>query len=239
MVGSAICRRLAREACQVLTVGRDELDLRRQNAVEDWMAAHQPEFVFLAAATVGGIHANDARPAEFLYDNLMIEANIINACWRTRVTKLLFLGSSCIYPREAAQPMSEEALLTGPLEVTNQWYAIAKIAGIKLCQAYRRQYGCDFISAMPTNLYGPGDNFDLVSGHVLPALMVKIDQAKRAGGGSVEIWARAGRGASSSTATTWPTRSSSSCSTIPARATSTSGPGRTSPFARSRNCLRT
>jgi len=188
MVGSAICRRLAREACQVLTVGHDELDLRRQHAVEDWMAAQQPEFVFLAAATVGGIHANDARPAEFLYDNLLIEANIINACWRTRVRKLLFLGSSCIYPREAAQPMSEEALLTGPLEATNQWYAIAKIAGIKLCQAYRRQYGCDFISAMPTNLYGPGDNFDLVSGHVLPALMVKIDKAKRAGGGTVEIW---------------------------------------------------
>src|SRR5208282_3775598 len=188
MVGSAVCRRLAREACQILTVGRDELDLRRQNAVEDWMAAQQPELVFLAAATVGGIHANEVRPADFIYDNLMIEANIINACWRTRVRKLLFLGSSCIYPREAAQPMSEEALLTGPLEATNQWYAIAKIAGIKLCQAYRRQYGCDFISAMPTNLYGPGDNFDLMSGHVLPALMVKIDKAKRAGGSSVEIW---------------------------------------------------
>ncbi len=188
MVGSAICRRLAREGCQILSVGRGELDLRRQRELEEWMAASRPELVFLAAATVGGIHANDVRPAEFLYDNLMIEANVIEAARRTGVEKLLFLGSSCIYPREAAQPMSEEALLTGPLEATNQWYAVAKISGIKLCQAYRRQYGCDFISAMPTNLYGPGDNFDLASSHVLPALMVKIDKAKRTGGSSVEIW---------------------------------------------------
>ena len=188
MVGSAIVRRLKREDCQILAVGRDRLDLRRPQDVEAWMAAEKPELVFVAAATVGGIQANDVRPAEFIYDNLMIEANLINAAWRTRVKKLLVLGSSCIYPREARQPMSEDALLTGPLEATNQWYAIAKIAGIRLCQAYRRQYGCDFISAMPTNLYGPGDNFDLESSHVIPALMVKIDRAQRKGDGSVEIW---------------------------------------------------
>ena len=162
MVGSALCRRLAREPCEVVTAGRGEVDLRRQSEVEAWMAATRPELVFVAAATVGGIHANDTRPAEFLYDNLMIEANIIHAAHKLAVRKLLFLGSSCIYPREAAQPMAEEALLTGPLEPTNEWYAVAKIAGIKLCQAYRRQYGCDFISAMPTNLYGIGDTFDLM-----------------------------------------------------------------------------
>ena len=188
MVGSAICRRLAQESCELLSVGHDALDLRRQGAVEEWMAAERPELVFVAAATVGGIQANDQRPAEFLYDNLLIEANIIEAARRTRVKKLLFLGSSCIYPREAPQPLEEAALLTGPLEKTNQWYAIAKIAGIKLCQAYRRQYGSDFISAMPTNLYGIGDNFDLATSHVLPALMAKIDKAKRSGGASVEIW---------------------------------------------------
>jgi GDP-L-fucose synthase len=188
MVGSAICRRLAKEDCEMLTVGRKEVDLRRQSEVEKWMAAAAPDFIFLAAATVGGILANDARPADFLYDNLAIEANIIHAACRNGVRKLLFLGSSCIYPRDAAQPMREEALLTGPLEPTNQWYAIAKIAGIRLCQAYRRQHGCDFISAMPTNLFGPGDNFDLMSSHVLPALMVKIDRAKSAGSPSVEIW---------------------------------------------------
>ena len=188
MVGSALCRRLAAESCEILTVGRSEVDLRRQAEVEAWMAAKRPELVFVAAATVGGIHANDTRPAEFIYDNLIVEANIINAAHKLGVSKLLFLGSSCIYPREAPQPMAEEALLTGPLEPTNQWYAIAKIAGIKLCQAYRRQYGCDFISAMPTNLYGIGDNFDLMNSHVLPALMVKIDRAKREGAETVEIW---------------------------------------------------
>ena len=188
MVGSALCRRLASESCEVLTVGRNEADLRRQSEVEAWMAAARPEMVFVAAATVGGIHANDTRPAEFLYDNLMIEANIIHAAHKLAVRKLLFLGSSCIYPREAPQPMTENALLTGALEPTNQWYAVAKIAGIKLCQAYRRQYGCDFISAMPTNLYGIGDNFDLMNSHVLPALMVKIDRAREAGADSVEIW---------------------------------------------------
>jgi len=188
MVGSALCRRLARENCTLLTAGRDQVDLRRQEAVEAWMDEQRPELVFVAAATVGGIIANDTRPAEFLYENLIIEANIINAAWRTGVKKLLFLGSSCIYPREAEQPIAEGALLTGPLEPTNQWYAVAKIAGIKLCQAYRRQYGCDFISAMPTNLYGIGDNFDLTNSHVLPALMLKIHRAKLAGSPAVEIW---------------------------------------------------
>ena len=188
MVGSALCRRLAEESCEILTVGRAEVDLRRQSEVEAWMALVRPELVFVAAATVGGIHANDTQPAEFLYDNLMIEANIIHAAHKMAVRKLLFLGSSCIYPREAPQPMTEDALLTGPLEPTNQWYAVAKIAGIKLCQAFRRQYGCDFISAMPTNLYGIGDNFDLMNSHVLPALMARIDRAKESGAETVEIW---------------------------------------------------
>ena len=188
MVGAALCRRLARESCEVVTVGRDEVDLRRQSEVEAWMAATRPELVFVAAATVGGIHANDTRPAEFIYDNLMIEANIIHAAHKLAVRKLLFLGSSCIYPREAPQPMTEAALLTGALEPTNQWYAVAKIAGIKLCQAYRRQYGCDFISAMPTNLYGIGDTFDLMNSHVLPALMLKIHRAKQRNAETVEIW---------------------------------------------------
>lgn len=188
MAGSAIVRRLASEDCEILTVGRAEVDLRRQAETEDWLAEARPEAVFLAAATVGGILANDTRPAEFLYDNLAIEANIIHGAYKAGVRKLLFLGSSCIYPRLAPQPISEDALLTGPLEPTNEWYAVAKIAGIKLCQAYRRQYGCDFISAMPTNLYGPGDNYDLVSSHVVAALMVKIHTAKAAGTDAVEVW---------------------------------------------------
>ncbi|MCP4327663.1 MAG: GDP-L-fucose synthase [Alphaproteobacteria bacterium] len=188
MVGQALVRRLAGEGCEILTVPRREADLRDQAATEAWIADNKPDAVFVAAATVGGILANDSRPAEFLYDNLMIEANIVHAAWRHGIAKLLFLGSSCIYPREAAQPMREEALLTGPLEPTNEWYAVAKIAGIKLCQAYRRQYGADFISAMPTNLYGPGDNFDLRSSHVVPALIRKCHEAKAAGGDSVEIW---------------------------------------------------
>lgn len=178
MVGSAVARRLAAEACEIVTVDRSELDLRRQAEVEAWVQAARPDIVVLAAAKVGGILANDRLPAEFIYDNLMLEANIVDASHKTGVKKLLFLGSSCIYPKEAPQPMPESALLSGPLEPTNQWYAIAKIAGIKLCQAYRRQYGCDFISAMPTNLYGYGDNFDLNTSHVLPALMVRIHQAK-------------------------------------------------------------
>ena len=188
MVGAALLRRLAREDCEILTVDRAEVDLRRQGAVEDWLAAAKPQAVIVAAATVGGILANDSRPADFLYDNLAIEANVIHGARLSGVDKLLFLGSSCIYPREAAQPMTEEALLTGPLEPTNQWYAVAKIAGLKLCQAYRRQYGCDFITAMPTNLYGPGDNFDLATSHVVAALLRKAHEAKLAGKDSLAVW---------------------------------------------------
>ena len=188
MVGSAVVRRLAPEPCEILTVDRAGLDLTRQADVEAWMGEHRPDAVFLAAARVGGILANDSRPAEFLYENLAIETNIIQGARRSGAGKLLFLGSSCIYPRLAPQPMSEDALLTGPLEATNQWYAIAKIAGIRMCQAYRRQYGCDFISAMPTNLYGPGDNFDLETSHVVPALIRKVHEAKEAGAPDVEIW---------------------------------------------------
>jgi GDP-L-fucose synthase len=188
MVGSALLRRIAPERCEVLTADRRALDLRRQDATEAWFKVHRPEAVFVAAATVGGILANDRRPAEFLYDNLMIAANIIEAAHRTGVRKLLFLGSSCIYPRLAPQPMTEEALLTGPLEPTNQWYAVAKIAGLKLCAAYRRQYGSDFISAQPTNLYGPGDTYDLQASHVVPALMARTHRAKLDGAKEVEIW---------------------------------------------------
>jgi GDP-L-fucose synthase len=187
MVGSALMRRLARENCQLLTVGREAVDLRRQAAVEGWMEAAKPDAVFVAAATVGGILANDTRPADFIYDNLTIEANIIEAARRVGVSKLLLLGSSCIYPRLAPQPMREEALLTGPLEPTNQWYAVAKIAGIMLCRAYRRQYGLDFISAMPTNLYGLMDSFDLQSSHVVPALIAKAHAAKNHGG-EIVVW---------------------------------------------------
>ena len=187
MVGSAILRRLETEDCEVLTAPRS-VDLREQAAVRDWFAAHKPQAVFLAAAKVGGILANDRYPAQFLYDNLMIEANIIEAARQNAAEKLLFLGSSCIYPKMADQPITEEALLTGPLEPTNEWYAIAKIAGIKLCQSYRREYGCDFISAMPTNLYGPGDNFDPEGSHVLPALIRKAHEAKLAGAESITIW---------------------------------------------------
>jgi GDP-L-fucose synthase len=188
MVGSALVRRLEREGCEILTVTRTEVDLRRQAEVEDWVNAARPHAVFLAAATVGGILANDTRPAEFIYDNLVIETNIVHAAWTARVEKLLFLGSSCIYPKLAPQPMREDALLTGPLEPTNQWYAVAKIAGIKLAEAYRRQYGADFISAMPTNLYGPGDNFELKGSHVVPALIAKTHAAKESGAKEVEVW---------------------------------------------------
>ena len=188
MVGSALMRRLAEEPCQILTVGREDVDLRRQADVEAWMEDARPEAVFIAAATVGGILANDMRPAEFIYDNLAIEANLIHASYQIGVEKLLFLGVSCIYTKFAPQPIAEDALLTGPLEPTNQWYAIAKIAGIKLCQAYRRQYGCDFISALPTNLYGENDNFDLKSGHVLPALIAKAHTANVNGDQYLEVW---------------------------------------------------
>ena len=188
MVGSAIVRRLAREDCEVITVDRDSVDLRNSEAVSRWIADAKPHAVFVAAAKVGGIHANNTYPADFLYDNLMIEANIIGAAHNSAVEKLLFLGSSCIYPKMAPQPITEDALLTGPLEPTNDAYAIAKIAGIKLCQAFRKQHGADFISAMPTNLYGPGDNFDLTISHVLPALIRKMDDARRAGASHVTIW---------------------------------------------------
>jgi GDP-L-fucose synthase len=188
MVGSALLRRLQHEGCEILTAARSEVDLRRQSEVEAWCAAALPDAVFVAAATVGGILANDARPAEFLYDNLMIAANLVEAARAAGVQKLLFLGSSCIYPRLAPQPIPEDALLTGPLEPTNQWYAIAKIAGLKLGAAYRRQYGCDFISAQPTNLYGPGDNYDPAASHVVPALLLKMHRAKLAGASEVEIW---------------------------------------------------
>jgi GDP-L-fucose synthase len=188
MVGSAICRRLRAENCEVVTAERRHLDLRRQAETEEWMAAERPDAVFLAAATVGGIRANDTRPADFIYDNLAIETNVIQAARAVGVKKLLFLGSSCIYPRMAPQPMVEGALLTGPLEPTNQSYAIAKIAGIEMCRAYRRQFGCDFISAMPTNLYGPADNFDLESGHVAPALIVKAHNAKQSAAPTMVVW---------------------------------------------------
>jgi GDP-L-fucose synthase len=188
MVGSAIVRRLAGEQCEVLVASRSELDLKDQVATRTWFKDHRPDAVFLAAAKVGGILANETYPADFLYDNLMIEANIMEAAYRNSVDKMLFLGSSCIYPKFAEQPINERALLTGALEPTNEWYAIAKIAGIKLAQAYRRQHGCDFISAMPTNLYGPGDNFDLESSHVLPALIRKAHDAKHDGSSSIEIW---------------------------------------------------
>jgi len=189
LVGSAIVRRLrALGARRLLLPTREQLDLRRQDQVERFFAAERPQLVFLAAARVGGIEANRSHPAQFLAENLQIQTNVIDAAWRHGVSKLLFLGSSCIYPRDAPQPMREEYLLTGTLEATNEWYAIAKIAGLKMCQAYRRQYGFDAISAMPTNLYGPGDNFSLTDAHVLPALMRKCDEARQRGAGEVEVW---------------------------------------------------
>ncbi|MBI04055.1 MAG: GDP-fucose synthetase [Acidimicrobiaceae bacterium] len=189
LVGSAVVRRLQVEGfTDVQTVGREALDLRDQSAVDAWFDAQRPHYVFLVAGTVGGIHANSTRPAEFLYDNLMIHGTVVQAAHRIGVEKLLYLGSSCIYPRLADQPITEEALLGGPLEPTNEGYALAKIAGIKLCETYRRQYGDDFISAMPTNLYGPGDNFDLEGGHVLPALIRRFHEARKAGLTEVEVW---------------------------------------------------
>ena len=189
LVGSAIVRRLqAGGHRNLLTAGRDEVDLRDQAGVRSWMEANRPRAVYLVAGTVGGIMANSTRPAEFLYDNLMIHANVVDAARDVGVAKLLYLGSSCIYPRMADQPIVEPALLTGPLEPTNEAYAIAKIAGIKMCDAYRTQYGCDFVSAMPTNLYGPNDNFDLQSSHVLPALIRKFDDARRSGVDRVTVW---------------------------------------------------
>ena len=189
MVGGAICRALEDAGCEnVLAPGRDALDLGDQAAVDAWFAENRPDHVFLAAAKVGGIHANNAYPAEFIHDNLVIETNVIHSAWKHGAKKLCFLGSSCIYPKHAPQPMKEEHLLTGPLEPTNEWYAVAKIAGIKMCQAYRRQYGFDAISLMPTNLYGPGDNFHPENSHVLPALIRRFQEAKEASAPEVTIW---------------------------------------------------
>jgi GDP-L-fucose synthase len=188
MVGQALLRRLSQEDGHILTASRTELNLTNQSSVENWMSRERPDVVFLAAAKVGGILANDTLPAQFLYENLMIESNIIHAAQVNGVQKLVFLGSTCIYPKLAPQPISEDALLSGPLEPTNEWYAIAKIAGIKLCQAYRKQYGSDFISVQPTNLYGPGDNYDLNNSHVLPALLRKTYIAKTSGAKELVVW---------------------------------------------------
>ena len=189
LVGAAILRRLQQSGfTNLLTATREQLDLRDQAAVNYWFQANRPEYVYLVAGTVGGILANSTRPAEFIYDNLLIHATVVHAAHTYKTTRLLYLGSSCIYPRETSQPMTESQLLTGALEPTNEAYALAKIAGIKLCQAYRTQYGADFISAMPTNLYGPGDNFDLTSSHVVPALMRKFHEAKTAGVEEVVVW---------------------------------------------------
>jgi len=188
LVGSAIVRRLQADGVEAVVAGRDQMDLCDQGQVDAWFARNEIDQVYLAGAKVGGIHANDNYPAEFLRDNLAIQTNVIHSAWKHGVDKLLFLGSSCIYPRLAPQPMPEDSLLTGPLEATNEWYAIAKIAGIKMCQAYRKQYGFDAISVMPTNLYGPGDNFDLQISHVLPALMRKFHEAKESDAPSVQVW---------------------------------------------------
>jgi len=189
LVGSALLRALKREGFeQVLTVGREQLDLQDQRAVSDWFDEHRPEFVIHAAGKVGGIQANSQYPADFLYENTLIHATVLHAARETGVEKLLYLGSSCIYPRECPQPMKEEYLLTGPLEQTNYAYAIAKITGLLACRAYRQQYGCDFISAMPTNLYGPGDNFHPENSHVVPAMIRRFHQAKLAGDGVVSVW---------------------------------------------------
>jgi GDP-L-fucose synthase len=188
MVGSALVRRLKSEPCEVLTVDRKTLDLRRQADVESWIAANRPDAIFVAAATVGGISANASRPAEFLYDNLAIATNIIHAAAVAKVGKLMFLGAACVYPRLAAQPMSEDTLLEGPPEPTNEGYTVAKIAGIKLCQMLRQQYGCDFISVVPANLYGPGDNFDPLAGHVVPGLLRRADEARRLRAPELSIW---------------------------------------------------
>ncbi len=188
MVGSAIVRRLEQENCTILTADRAQLDLTRQEQVENWIDQHKPDAIFLAAAKVGGIHANDIYPADFLYENLAIETNIIRTAYSRNVEKLLFLGSSCIYPKETPQPIKPEQLLTGPLETTNEWYAVAKIAGIKLCQAYRKQHGCNFISLIPTNLYGPGDNYHPENAHVPAALIRRFHEAKLSGAKEVTIW---------------------------------------------------
>jgi GDP-L-fucose synthase len=188
LVGSALARRLSHEDCEILTVARQHVDLRHQGDVMGWFEQRRPQAVFLAAGTVGGIYANETRPCDFLYDNLAIATNVIEAAYRVGTEKLMFFGSSCIYPRLAPQPIREDALLTGPLEPTNEWYAIAKIASLKLCEGYRRQHGCDFVSVMPTNLYGPADNFDPLTSHVLPALLRRISEAAESNQRTVEVW---------------------------------------------------
>jgi GDP-L-fucose synthase len=188
MVGSALVRRLGQEHCTILPLGREMIDLRDQGATFAWFADNRPDAVFIAAARVGGIYVNDKFPADFLYDNLAIATNVIEAARRSEVQKLVFSGSSCMYPKLAEQPIAESSLLDGPIEPTNEWYAVAKIAGLKMCQAYRKQYGCDFITVVPTNLYGPGDNFDPLQGHVIPALIRKMHEAAVAGRDTVEIW---------------------------------------------------
>ena len=188
LVGSGVARRVGATGADLLTVNRSDLDLCRQGDVEAWVAKHKPDVVIIAAAVVGGILANRMRPAEFLSDNLLIETNIINAAHKQGVKKLVFLSSSCVYPRLAEQPIAESSMLTGPLEPTNEWYAIAKIAGQKLCDALRRQYGCDYVSLVPATIYGPGDNFDLEGGHVLPALMRRFHEAKQAGAPEIAMW---------------------------------------------------
>jgi GDP-L-fucose synthase len=188
LVGQALLRRLDSEKVSLVTASRNELDLRRQSDVEDWMQKKRPQIIFNAAATVGGIHDNNTRPVDYLYNNTMIEANVINAAYHAGVEKIVNLGSTCIYPKLAPQPIDEEALLTGPLEPTNEWYAVAKIFGVKLCQAYRREHGCNYISALPTNLYGPNDNFDPITSHVLPALMRKAHDAKASGSKTLTVW---------------------------------------------------
>ena len=188
MVGSALTRRLAGEGCKLLTIDRHQLDLRDQAATRRWLADNRPEAIFISAATVGGILANDSRPAEFLYDNLAIAANIIHAAAELKVGKLMFLGAACIYPRLAPQPISEDSLLQGAPEPTNEWYTVAKIAGVKLCQSFRKQYGCDFICVVPANLYGPDDHFDELSSHVIPSLLMRADQAKRENAAEFIVW---------------------------------------------------
>jgi GDP-L-fucose synthase len=188
MAGGAIWRRLASEDCERIGVGHADLDMTRQKETEKYLASVKPDAIFVASAKVGGIMANSTRPAEFLYENLVIETNLFHAAKVVGVKKLMFLGSSCIYPRMTPQPMKEEALLTGPLEPTNEGYAIAKIAGIKMCDYFRKQYGCDFISAMPTNLYGPSDRYDPANGHVVAAIIMKVHAAKAAGDSSITLW---------------------------------------------------
>jgi len=188
MVGRAICKALGKYECEVLTEDRDGLDLKNQKKVDNWVKDQLPDAIIICAAKVGGIEANRRYPAEFIYDNISIQTNIIHSAYKHNVKKLLFLGSSCIYPKLTSQPITEDALLSGELEATNQWYALAKIAGIKLCQAYRKQYGCDFISAMPTNLYGPHDNFDLETSHVVPALIRKSYEAWYNRNSFISVW---------------------------------------------------